>query len=30
VEQDPSLEAIKDTQMLAMIAYMQSLGKKAE
>ena len=30
VEQDPSLKRIKDTQVLAMIAYMQSLGKKTE
>ncbi len=30
VEQDPSLKGIKDTQVLAMIAYMQSLGRKAE
>jgi len=30
VEQDPSLDRMKDAQVLAMIAYMQSLGKKAE
>ena len=28
VEQDPSLENIKDTQIIALIAYLQSLGKK--
>ena len=28
VEQDPSLENIKDTQVIALIAYLQSLGKK--
>jgi cytochrome c oxidase cbb3-type subunit I/II len=30
IEQDPSLKDIKDTQIIAMIAYMQSLGKKTK
>lgn len=29
LEQDPSLKNIKDTEMIALIAYLQSLGKKS-
>ena len=28
VSQDPSLESVKDTEVIALIAYLQSLGKK--
>ena len=28
LSQDPSLESVKDTEVIAIIAYLQSLGKK--
>jgi cytochrome c oxidase cbb3-type subunit I/II len=28
LSQDPSLESVKDTEVIALIAYLQSLGKK--